>query len=312
MRTLGEVPGVEFAAFCDLDEEMARACVEKYGGRAYRDHREMLEEAGIDACYVCLPPFAHTDQELLCCEKGISLFVEKPVALTVEKAREVAAAVRKSGVVNQVGYQRRFSGPMNRIREVLHREGGPIALFDAAWYGGVAGGPEKWWRRRERSGGQLVEQSTHLVDLARWYVGDVSEVYAGFETKVYGDLPNFNIEDASVVTMRFANGALGVITSTCAAQQKGRGQRFAVVAKNLQVTGGRDGLRIIRGGEVEEVGPQREAREATLEGNRHFIECVQGGRQTRVPYEEGLKALEITLAAVRSADTGRVVKLPLP
>jgi len=294
-------------AFADVVEERAELCAQRYGGRAYGGYHEMLKKESLDACYICLPPFAHTDQELLCAEGGIPFFIEKPVALTLEKAREVERAVDRAGLITLVGYQLRFIDALVEMRKVLLEEGGRIGLCEAVRLGGVAGGPDHWWRKRELSGGQLVEQSTHQVDLTRWFVGDVGEVYARLETLLSQDLPNYTIEDISVVTLKFENGALGVITSTTAAQPKGSYSRFTVVAKNLEVMAF-SGYRIVKGQEVREYESKVDS---TLEINRHFLQCVEQGQQTRIPYSEGLKDIEVTLAAVKSSETGRTVKLPL-
>ena len=307
MEALKALSMADMTAFADIVEERAELCAQKYGGRAYGDYHKMLEKESLAACYICLPPFAHTDQELLCAEKGIPFFIEKPVALTLEKAREVKRAVDKAGLITLVGYQLRFIDALLEIRKALLEEGGQIGLCEAVRCGGVAGGPDHWWRKREFSGGQLVEQSTHQVDLARWFVGDVTEVYARLETLLSQDLPNYTIEDVSIVTLKFKDGALGVITSTTAAQPKGRYSRFTVVAKNLEVMAFPD-YRIVKGQEVTQYEPKVDS---TLEINRHFLQCVEKGQQTRIPYSEGLKDLEVTLAAVKSSETGRTVELPL-
>lgn len=309
MRCLSTLPETKMVAFTDVVKSQAVVCAEKFGGNSYEDHHVMLDKEDLDVCYICLPPFAHTDQEVLCAEKGIHLFVEKPVALTMEKAKEICAAVQRSGIITQVGYQLRFMKELITVRNVLSQEGGRIALFQAIRYGSIAGGPEHWWRRMELSGGQLVEQSTHQVDIARWFVGEVEEVFAYFEMDLLKNLPNFNVEDVSVIALKFVNGALGNITSTCASKRGGYRSGFAVITEKLQIDGF-NGLKVIRDGKVMEIKDQKH--DMTLEANRHFIQSVIKGEQTKIPYYEGLKDLEVTIAAVISAKTGKPVKLPLP
>ncbi len=308
---LSKFEDVELRAFSDVEKNRAEAFATRYGGRAYGDYREMLEKEGLDACFICIPPYAHVDQEILCAERGIHIFVEKPVALTLEKAVEVLNAVRRAGIITQVGYVRRFAESYAKARSILLERGGRVGLFEAWWIGGVAGGPDHWWRRRELSGGQLVEQTTHLVDLARWMTDDeVAEVSAFFEEELLKDLPNFNIESASAVIMRYRSGAVASITSTCAAQPKGMSVGFRVTARNLQVMSGSSWWSVI----VVE-GEKSEALEVSADPytvqDRHFIDCVKAGRESEVPYLEGVKALEITLAAVKSAKTGQPVRLPM-
>ncbi len=307
---LVKIGDVEFVAFCDIIVERAKAFAQRYGGKAYDDYREMIEKEDLDACFICIPPFSHTDQEILCAERGIHLFVEKPVALTLEKACEILRAVERAGIITQVGYVLRFIDSIRRAREVVHERGGRIALFDAWRYGGIPGGPEHWWRRKELSGGQLVEQSTHQVDLARWFVNDdVELVFASFETNLLNDLPNFDVESASVVNMRFKSKAIAVVTSTCAAQPAGRTSGFRVISRNVEVISiNNRECRIIEG---EKVTTLQASVDPYLEEDKHFIECVKSGKETEVPYIEGVKTLEVTLAAVMSAERGEAMRLPL-
>ncbi|MEM0024752.1 MAG: Gfo/Idh/MocA family oxidoreductase [Thermofilaceae archaeon] len=306
---LVKMEDVELVAFSDAVPSRAQSFAERYGGRAYADYRQMLEREKLDAVFICIPPYAHTDQEILCAERGVHFFVEKPVALTLERAVEILRAVERAGVITLVGYTRRFLDSMRAARQLLREMGGDVILYEAWWIGGVAGGPDHWWRRRELSGGQLVEQSTHLVDLGRWLVGsEVEEVSAYFETRSLRDLPNFNIEAASAVIMRFKSGAIGSVTSTCAAQPAGMDVNFRLIARNLELIGSGGDVIVARGEE-------RSVISATVdpyfEEDRHFIDCVKLGRETDVPYIEGVRTLEVTLAADKSAEEGRPVKLPL-
>jgi len=307
MECLAKIPDAKMVAFSDIVEERARSCAEKYSGKYYTDFHKMISNEALDACYICIPPFAHKDQELLCSKRGIPFFVEKPVALKMEKAKEVLASVQKSRVITQVGYVLRFNDAFQKLRQALHERGGRIGLIEMLRLGGIAGDENHWWRRRELSGGQLVEQSTHQVDLARWFVGEVSSVYAKFGRQLNRDLPNFTIEDVSTVVMKFKNGAIGTLTSSCAAQEGGGFGGFTILAKNLQILA-YGGYRLIEGGKSTEF---KETVDPVLEEDKHFIDCVQKGLKTAIPYSEGVKTLEVTLAAVESAKVGKEVKLPL-
>jgi len=307
MDSLSNIPEAKMAAFADVVEERARNCAQKHSGNAYKDYHEMIGKEELDACYIAIPPFAHTDQELLCSKKKIAFFVEKPVALTIKKAKEVQKSVARSGIVTQVGYVMRFYDGLQQIRKVLKERGGKIGLIEMVRLGGIAGDENFWWRRKELSGGQLVEQSTHQVDMARWMVGDVSTVYAKFGRQLNKGLPNFTIEDVSTAVMKFKNGAIGVLTSSNAVQEAGGLGRFTILAKNLEIISN-NGYRLVEGRDVTEY---KDTVDAVLEEDKHFVSRVANGEKTDTPYIEGLRTLEVTLAAVESARTGREVKLPL-
>lgn len=121
---LAEIEDVKTVALCDLNLRRAEELARKCGGSPYSDHHQMLEKEELDACYTCLPPYAHTDREILCAERGTHIFVEKPVALTLEKAIEVLRAVRRSWVIAQAGYVLMFVDSLRRARELVLAEGG--------------------------------------------------------------------------------------------------------------------------------------------------------------------------------------------
>src|SRR5439155_16568344 len=117
-----------------------------------------------DALYVCVPPFAHEDAELIAARKGIHLFVEKPVALDVDWGASVAAVIRETGILSSVGYSLRYLPATETARRYL--AGKEIAMVASHRWGGLPETP--WWRVMEQSGGQLVEMTTHQVDLMRY------------------------------------------------------------------------------------------------------------------------------------------------
>ncbi|MEM0011140.1 MAG: Gfo/Idh/MocA family oxidoreductase, partial [Candidatus Bathyarchaeia archaeon] len=163
MERLAKMDDVEMVAFCDVVKERAEGSAQRYGGRAYTDHHSMLENEELQALFVALPPFAHTDGEIIAAEKGIHLFIEKPIALTLEKAKEIDSAIKKNGVIASVGYHFRYMDTVEEAKQFV--EGKTIGMVLGYWIGGFPG--VYWWRKMDMSGGQIVEQTTHIFDLAR-------------------------------------------------------------------------------------------------------------------------------------------------
>jgi len=307
MKALASLPDVKFEAFSDIVFERAVQCSEVHGGTAYQSYSEMLNREALDTVYIVVPPFAHSDQELLCVEKEIPFFIEKPVASTLKKAKEVYEAVERKNLTTQVGYLSRFNDALGRMRELFRKEPSQTVFFETSRYGSIAYGPDHWWRRKECSGGELVERATHQVDLARWFIDDEAEtVYAQLDYSLLKDEPNFSVEDFSTVIVKFRGGSIATITSTCAAKKAST--RFVAISKEVHLEASGDKYSAYMNGENLEF---KAMVNPVLEENRHFLECVARGVETTVPYKEGLKTLEITLAAVKSAETGKVVKLPL-
>ena len=167
LNNLARMKDVEITALCDIVKEKAETAAQKFGGRVYLDYRRMLDREKLDALYICVPPFAHQDQEILACQKKIPFFVEKPVALSLEKAQKIEAQVKKSGVITSVGYVLRYMDIVKRTAQIL--SGRSPGLITGSYYGEVPGAD--WLIKKDRGGGQLVEQATHIVNLMLFFGG---------------------------------------------------------------------------------------------------------------------------------------------
>ncbi len=110
MRSLGKMEDVKLVALCDVNEERAKSAAEEFDSEAYTDHKIMLDEAELDAMYISIPVFAHGAPELDTIQHGLPFFVEKPVAINIEKAEEILEAVEKNDLITCVGYQLRYTG----------------------------------------------------------------------------------------------------------------------------------------------------------------------------------------------------------
>jgi len=309
MKRLSMMPDVKTVAICDAVMEKAKEAGGLYRAKAYTDFHEMLDREELDAVWIAIPPFAHTDEVAYAARKGVHCFIEKPIALTLEKAKEMQEAAEKYKIKTMVGYHWRQSQAIRRGKALLEQEGGPIGMVAGFWWGGIAGGPEHWWRRKELSGGQVLEQTTHIFDLCRFLAGEVERVYAEFATILNADKPNFTIEDVSVVTLRFRNRAIGFVTSTSGVKPKGVFVGLKLLARNLQLNvEGPKTVHILKNQESLEFVSERDL---VYDEDRKFIDAVTKDLPTETPISEGVKSLELSVAAIKSAESGKVIKLPL-
>jgi len=116
---LAEMEGVQIVALCDVVEDRVRESTAKWGGKPYTDYRTMIETEPLDGLYVCIPPFAHADAEILAAQKGVHLFVEKPVVLDLELGKRIRDVVEKAGIITSVGYGMRYSAAADAARSFL-------------------------------------------------------------------------------------------------------------------------------------------------------------------------------------------------
>jgi len=311
---LSKMSDVQLVAFCDVVREKAQDLSSKLGGNVYEDFHKMMGTEKFDVVYICLPPFAHTDEVQVAAEKGINIFIEKPIALTMRLADDMARAVNKSGVRSQVGYLLRFGAGVERAKELIESgKAGDISLVQGRYFCNFIGGP--WWRDRTKSGGQLVEQSTHLYDSIRYLCGDVERVYTEMGKRFWVDVADMTSEDTSSTVLRFKNGAMGSIAATTGAYSGDRWiTSWTVATKNYTFDFENANTLTIHSTSRP---PMTEAinapdRNMYMFETRNLFDCITTGKETRTPIGEGVKTLELTLAAAESASKRAPVQLPLP
>lgn len=304
LQRLQQIEEVEIVALCDLDLERAEAARKKFGGTAYSDYHQMLERERLDALYICIPPFAHLDQELEAIKRGIHLYVEKPVILDMELGKRIEKAIQQQGVIAACGYQWRYFDTVDQLKSLVEQE--PIGLAVGYWFGGVPQMP--WWRSRYQSGGQLVEQTSHIVDLARYLLGDVAKVGAYAFRGLIRDIPGYNVDDASVAILKFESGAIGVISSSCLLTSGGGTAGLTLLGRDLRIDCEFGKLRIQRSRQVQEFTPQVDPH---LRASQAFVKAVATGDPSgiRSTYADGLKTAQVTLAANHAMQTGQIVRL---
>ncbi len=304
---LRKIPGITLAGVVGSSPAKAAAFAEENGLESgYANFDAMLDVAKLDAVYLCVPPHAHTGQAELAATKGLHLFMEKPIALDVAKAQNIVNAIARAGVCSQVGFHFRFLKSVQKIRELIDegKAGGPTLFTGRFWVN--MEGPE-WWRDRSRSGGQIFEQATHLHDLARHFCGEVAHARAEVRNLLHTSDPGYTIEDTSLTTIAFQNGALGIVTASNCALRDHFIADFSLVCEHLTIefksTGQNwvtpDSARIhYATGEVEAI---VEDGDPFLAENEDFITAIREGRPTRTPATEGLAAIRLVEEALKQS-----------
>ncbi len=293
---------VKVAALADPAVERAQEQAARCGGKAYSDFTQMLESEELDAIYICTPPFAHGAPELVAIERNLPFFVEKPLAVEAETAEKIGQAVKRKGLITAVGYHWRYLDTTEEAQELLSKNPARLAL--GYWLDSTP--PPHWWRKEAESGGQMVEQTTHIFDLARLLVGDVTKLYAAGSRMDRAAIPDADVCDVTAATLHFQSGALGVISSTCLLNWPHR------IGLHLFCEG-----MVIELSEFEimtDIGKGRPVRRAEgdpfVREDRDFIDAVQGKtNKIRSPYAEAIQTHRLTTAANQSVREGQAVEL---
>lgn len=297
-RVLTGLPDVQLAGVTDVNADAAGKLAAEHGARVHTDVAALLED-GPDAVYICVPPFAHGPAERAVIEAGLPLFVEKPISVDMATAQEIAAEIDRRGLLTAVGHHWRYLAVAEQARELL--AGREVRLVTGSWLDKVP--PVGWWPHRAKSGGPVVEQAAHVLDLARHLVGEVAEVTAAGNGTPPVD--GADIDGATAATLRFAGGAVGTLAATCVLGWKERAG-LEIYADGLALGIGETGLTVRDAGGVREVGSDPDA--ARIAVDRAFVAAVRGeSADIRVPYAEALRTHALALAVAEAAATGRPV-----
>jgi myo-inositol 2-dehydrogenase/D-chiro-inositol 1-dehydrogenase len=306
---------VNFAAFCDVRLEAAQKMATEYNAKAFNKPADMLKDVKLDAVFLLLPPFAHGEPELLAIKHKVPFFVEKPVGKDPGLINEISQEVEKSGVLSCVGYMNRHRKSVQRSKE-LFAVNPPVVVY-GGWLGGGAGkrpkladaGIGSWWGDKSKSGGQIVEQSTHTFDVVRYLCGDATEVYTSF-TKAFSDPhPGYTMDDASAVNIRFKNGAVATLFSSVQTPVGGVFLNVHGTAETARFTGWEHSVKIEHtGGWTEEIKGEDEI---FGKEDRIFIDAIKKKDFSAIksPYQDGAKTALLTIAAEESIRTGKPVTL---
>jgi myo-inositol 2-dehydrogenase / D-chiro-inositol 1-dehydrogenase len=298
-RVLSGLTDVQVAGVTDVVLAAAQALASAYATKVFPDVPALLSD-GVDAVYVCVPPFAHGPAERDVIAAGVPLFVEKPISLDRDIAVSLAAEIAERNLLTAVGHHWRYLAIADQARAAL--AGRDVRLVTGAWLDKVP--PVGWWPHRDRSGGPVVEQAAHVLDLARYLVGEITQVSAvGSGTPPA--VPGADIDGSTVATLRFAGGAIGTLAATCVLGWKERAG-LEIYADGLALSVAEDELTIRSGDDVTTVPSDPESARVAVDAA--FIRAVRGEEQDiRVPYAEALRTHELALAVATSAASGKTV-----
>ena len=309
------MPNAKLVAIADLNMTPAiESWVRNLGvAKVLKDPAALIADKDIDAVLICSSTDTHADFVVKAAQAGKHIFCEKPVDLTVAKVRAALEAVKKANVKLQVGFNRRFDHNFKRVRELVES--------------GAVGAPQivKITSRDPApppasyvavSGGIFLDMMIHDFDMARYQAGsDVVEVYATGAVLVDKAIGEAGDVDTALVSLRFANGALGVIDNSRKAVY-GYDQRVEVFGSKGSASADNDTPSTVRlSTESGVVGDKplyfflERYKEAFISEMRAFLEAVAEGRPCPVTGEDGLQDLLVGLAATRSLAEGRPVKI---
>jgi len=308
------VAGAELVALADVcAEELERVAARLGVKQTYTDYRQALALAEVDAVAVCTPTDTHYQIILEAASAGKHIFCEKPVELAIEKIRQINEHVAKCGVQLMVAFNRRFDPNFAKVHELVRagKIGQPHLLRITSR--DPAPPPESYIRS---SGGIFMDMTIHDFDMARYLIGsEVVEVYARAGVLVDPMFERAGDWDTAIITLSFANGAMGAIDNSRKAVY-GYDQRVEVFGSGGMVAVANntpDTHVLFDASGAHSALPlyffMERYTESYLREVQAFVEAVLAGKPVPVTGQDGLAAVRIALAAARSARENRPVKL---
>lgn len=308
------IPQAEIAMITDVRVESAKALAEKYGIPAYSaDYTDIINNPAIDAVLVCSPTPTHADIAIAAMKAGKHVFCEKPVDMTVEKIQKTAKVAEETGVKLQIGFNRRFDHNHGKVRELAAAgKLGNIEIIKITSRDPEPPSPEY----AASSGGLYIDMMIHDFDMAMYLAGcDVTEVYAMGTSLVDKRIGEAGDVDTAIVTLTFANGAIGVIDNSRRAAY-GYDQRVEVFGSLGMAADENDGDSTVKISTAEGVTgdkPQYFFLErymaSFIQEMRCFIDSVQNDKPVAVGIHAGLMSVVLAKAAKKSLDEHRPVKI---
>ncbi|MCS7263408.1 MAG: Gfo/Idh/MocA family oxidoreductase [Armatimonadetes bacterium] len=312
-RAILKTGQMDFVAFCDIDEVRAKDFNERYaqgGAKVFTDYRKMFELVEMDIVYICLPPFAHSDEVEIAAKAGVHIFIEKPIALDMETASRMVKACKENKVKSQVGFLSRHGEAVQTVKRMIESsEAGQVGLFIAWYMCNSLHSP--WWRDKSKSGGQIVEQIIHTYDIARFLLGEPVSVFCHLDNLFHRHVPDYTSEDVSATSVRFKNGAVATIAGTNGAIPNKWISHWKLVMQNFTVEfeNANNATLVQTNLPYTRTLNVNSDKDLFLAETLDLINAIENDVETLCPIDEGAKTLKFVLAVRESGETGKVVTI---
>jgi myo-inositol 2-dehydrogenase/D-chiro-inositol 1-dehydrogenase len=306
LEALGEREDAEVVAVCDVDASRAER-IAPTGAHIYERWDELLAREQLDALWVCTPPLAHREPTVAALERGIHVYLEKPIARTREDAEAIVTTAERSDAVCAIGYQWHATEVLDDLRRAL--VGQQVALLVGRNIGPAVSRP--WFLDRSQGGGNILERGSHQIDLLRAIAGEVVRVQAAASGVLLaqGEGVRGDIEDAAVLVLQFESGALATIVLGWTGQSLPGLYSVDVVATDARLELTLDpefSLRGISKGQAVDARSSRHPFERTI---ARFIDSARAGDPSHVfcmPIDAA-RTLDIAVACERALVSGNTV-----
>ncbi|WP_409253204.1 Gfo/Idh/MocA family protein [Bacillus sp. SCS-153A] len=313
---------VEIVAVCDIVEDRVKKVAEKYEARAYTEYEELIADGEVEAISVCTPNYLHAPISVAALTAGKHVLCEKPMATSSEEAQEMIQAAEESGKKLMIAHNQRFVPSHQKARKLIESgEIGKIYSFRSAFgHGGPEGwsadGADSWFFKKEEAFiGAMGDLGVHKTDLLRYILGEeFAEVGSFIETS---SKENADVDDTAVCVLKTESGIIGTLAASWSYVSKEDNSTIIYGEKAIlrleddpvhslvvQYANGEVVKYELGGIQTNEDGGQKNSH--VIE---QFVDSIVHDTETPVTGDEGMKSLQVVLAALESNETKQIVKI---
>ncbi len=314
---------LELAAVCDTDREILSVKSSELGAPGYTSLEKMLDNENIDVVSICTPSGIHPQQTIMAAKAGRHIITEKPMATRWRDGLEMVKACDDARVRLFVVKQNRRNSTLQLLkRAVTEKRFGKIYMvqLNVFWTRPQEYYDSARWRGTwEQDGGAFMNQASHYVDLLEWLIGPISDIQAMMGTLAR----DIEVEDTGVMNVRWRNGAMGSMSVTMLTYPQNYEGSITILGEKGSVRVGGVAVNEIQHWQFEEEKDyDQKIKEANYQTTsvygfghplyfKNVIDVLRGEAEPETDGREGLKSLEVLIAAYLSARDGKTVSLPL-
>ena len=313
---------IELVSICDVQQSVLSEHESAYKVKGYLELCDMLENEELDLVAICTPSGIHADQTELCAKHKINVMTEKPMATRWSDGVRMVRACDSGGVQLFVVKQNRRNSTLQLLKRAVNENRfGKIHMvhMNVFWTRPQEYYDKASWRGTwEFDGGAFMNQASHYVDLLDWLIGPIDKVQAMMSTSL-----DIEVEDTGVLNVKWRNGALGSMSVTMLTYPKNLEGSITILGEKGTVRVGGVAVNDIQHWEFEDSKDyDKEVKKANYQTTsvygfghplyyNNIIEVLRGKAEPETDGREGLKTLEVLIAAYLSARDGKTISLPL-
>ncbi|PAV30611.1 lipopolysaccharide biosynthesis protein [Virgibacillus profundi] len=309
-------PNAELVAVCDIDETLKDTVSD---ATFYTDYLEMLEKEALDCVHICLPHYLHYAATKACVERGVHVFLEKPLARSAEEGMFLVDLEETyKDIKICVSFQNRLNETFEKLLEVVESgEYGKVTGLKGlvTWFRPKSYYDEKPWRgtMKQAGGGVVINQAIHTLDQMQLIGGEINTIRGSIDNLFdYG----YEVEDTATANIQFQNGATGLFFATVT-NATNSSVEFQVILEKGKLTI-KDSILTKTNDKGEK---ERVIEDAKLPGAKfyygashsklinHFYTCIENNSQDYIHTRDAQKSMEIISAIRRSSEIKKEIKM---